>query len=209
MLSRNWLFIKPKPECNKGTQWILQIVFSNFLSQVSQDQWKPRVPSPPGSYILSWWWVDSRTDYFCTHTENSSRTYYYPGLFASHQSTPSSSFSNILPLPTPPTHLYLPWLPSSPRSCPPPPSIFLCEEVSLIKTSKVWGGHGKLSVFLGGASWASGCLFVCVWTKNIKTQKTGLYTNLLLTYCWQLCSPIILNPSILKLHADSYYGNYN
>ena len=67
----------------------------------------------------------------------------------------------------------------------------------------------RIVVRVLGASQASGCLFVCFEQTNIKTQKKGLHTNLLLTYDWQFCSPIILNPSILLFHDDSYYGNYN
>ena len=50
---------------------------------------------------------------------------------------------------------------------------------------------------------------MCLENTNIKTQKTGLHTDLLLTYDSQLRSPIIPKPRLLKLNYDSYYGNYN
>ena len=60
-----------------------------------------------------------------------------------------------------------------------------------------------------GSSCASGCLFVCFEQTSLKAQKTGLLTNLLITYNLQLCLVFILRPRIIKLRDDSYRGSYN
>ena len=55
----------------------------------------------------------------------------------------------------------------------------------------------------------SGLPFVSSEKKNNKTQKTGLHTDLLLTYDCQLRSLISLKPSLLKSHDGSYYVKFN
>ena len=66
-----------------------------------------------------------------------------------------------------------------------------------------------MSVSSVGASLASGCLFVCFEQKKLKNPKTGLHTNLLFTYDWNLHSLIILYHGILKIYDNEYYGSYN
>ena len=52
--------------------------------------------------------------------------------------------------------------------------------------------------------------FLCVLSKKIsKHKKTGLHTNLLLTYDSKFCSLIIINPIISLFHDDLWYVNYN
>ena len=52
----------------------------------------------------------------------------------------------------------------------------------------------------------SGCLFVFLEQTNLKTQKTGLHTDLLVTR--KFCSPLSLEPRLLKFKYEAYYGNY-
>ena len=52
--------------------------------------------------------------------------------------------------------------------------------------------------------------FLCVLRNTIiKTQKTGLHTDLLLTYNLQFRSLVSLNPRLLKFNYESLYVSYN
>ena len=81
----------------------------------------------------------------------------------------------------------------------PPPSNFLCGEVSLIISHTFWSVHGEWSISLVGPYLTTGYLFVCLEQTHLNTQKTGMHTDLLLTYDWKFCLLFNLNPGRSKI----------